>query len=479
MDCGSPRRQISFQEAFGSSSLSKSIYKSHSDQVARTENGRFFDDPFKNIGTQSSVSELEDCVLQCKHMYLTSRDKSQEVQTFLLKRLIELRHLLHVAKERESNSANTEPPTENNPQLNSPSCKNNVMGHVFQSVPSIRFFGTVCDSCARHIKSPTGNVLICRECCVTCHDSSSCIQGLLRHCPASSASLGLKIEVSRGAQLGASLSAQDWSCWSCKAPLLPPQPTTQTTLPSSAIFQGSRSAFYGLNHPSSELIASIQRIEHAPTANEVRLKQVTSAVQEITGLFSPTWGPVQTQADVCVLIQERRPESEAEPSVAKICCYSGKFYCSNCHWDDTWCIPGKVFSMGIITPFPVSRDSLIALDYMWSRQQFRAPEGWQRWNAQAVLIASLRLRAHRLIPTYFRLCQKASDLRSKFEETQPTWLIEQPFTYTMWIVEQVLNGPLIESMTEFWTRVEEHVTTCVTEICTKNIQLCPTMQRGH
>lgn len=171
-------------------------------------------------------------------MYLTSRDRSQEIQTFLLKRLIELRHLLHVAKERESNSANTEPFTENNPQLNSPCCTNNVLGHVFQSVPSIRFFGTVCDSCARHIKSPTGNVLICRECCVTCHDSSSCIQGLLRHCPASSASPGLTLEVSRGAQLGASLSAQDWSCWSCKAPLLPPQPTTQTTLPSSAFFQG-------------------------------------------------------------------------------------------------------------------------------------------------------------------------------------------------------------------------------------------------
>lgn len=31
----------------------------------------------------------------------------------------------------------------------------------------------------------------------------------------------------------------------------------------------------------------------------------------------------------------------------------------------------------------------------------------------------------------------------------------------MWIVEQVLDGSLIESMTEFWTRVEEHVTTCV------------------
>ncbi|VDO00018.1 unnamed protein product [Rodentolepis nana] len=112
----------------------------------------------------------------------------------------------------------------------------------------------------------------------------------------------------------------------------------------------------------------------------------------------------------------------------------------------------------------VSRDSLIALQYMWHRQPFRAPEGWQRWNARAVLVASLRLRVHRLLPTYFQLCQKANELRHKFEETQPTWLIEQPFTYTMAIVEQVLDGSLIESMTDFWIQVEDHVINCVDEI---------------
>lgn len=47
------------------------------------------------------------------------------------------------------------------------------------------------------------------------------------------------------------------------------------------------------------------------------------------------------------------------------------------------------------------------------------------------------------------------------QETQPTWLIEQPFTYTMWIVEQVLDGSLIESVTKFLSRINKHVTTCV------------------
>lgn len=125
-------------------------------------------------------------------------------------------------------------------------------------------------------------------------------------------------------------------------------------LASSLTFSDSRLLFLGLKAPPTELMASVQRMERAPTPTEVRLKQVTSAVQEITGLFSPALGPVQTPADVSVVIQQRRLESEMEPSVAKICCYSGKFYCSNCHWGDTWCIPAKVFSMGITAPFPVS-----------------------------------------------------------------------------------------------------------------------------
>nr|CDS25367.1 pleckstrin y domain containing family M [Hymenolepis microstoma] len=459
MDYRPSKRLNPFQEDFSSSSVLKNIYEPSSEEP--TEGEVFFDDPFKDAGAQSSVSELEGWILQCKHMYLTSRNKSQQSQKFFLKRLIELRRLLYSAKEWEVNSTNTGPSSENCPQSSSPICTNNVLGHTFRSVSSIRFFGTICDSCSRPVISPTGNILICRNCCVTCHDSSNCIQGLLRHCPAAPANPGLTLELSRIAQLGASLSAQCWSCWSCKIPLRPPQATTHTSLSSPTFFQDSRSTFYDLKSLPTELAASIQRMEHTPTLNEVCLKQVTSAVQEISGVFSPTLGPVQTPADVCVVLQQRRLGSEKAPGVAKMCFYSGKFYCSNCHWGDAWCIPSNVFSMGITAPFPVSRDSLIALQYMWPRQLFRAPEGWQRWNAQAVLVASLRLRVHRLLPTYFRLCQKANDLRNKFEETQPTWLIEQPFTYTMEIVEQVLDSSLIESMTEFLIQVEDHVTNCV------------------
>ncbi|KAM7536680.1 hypothetical protein Aperf_G00000085081 [Anoplocephala perfoliata] len=478
MEFGSPERQNPFHEGHNASSSLRNIYESQTEQEPCRETDRFFDDPFKNAGIHSSVSDLEDWVLQCKHMYLTSRDKPQTIQKLILKRLVELRRLLHLVKERELASTSSNPSAAQ-PAPIFPTVAANTLGHAFRAVPSIRFLGIVCDSCTKTVRSPTGTVLICQNCCVTCHDSSGCIQSLLRFCPASPASTELTLEVLKGVQFGASLSSQGWRCWSCKALLRPPQPTSQSPLPSPNFLQDSLPIPSVLKAPPSELVASIHRMERTPTPVEVRLKQVTTAAQEIAGLFSPSLGPIQTPADVSVVIQQCRLEKEAEASVAKLCYYSGKFYCSACHWGDNWCIPGKVFSMGITRPFPVCRDSVIALDYMWSRQQFRAPDGWQRWNAQAVLMASLRLRAHRLIPKYFRLCEEANGLRKKFQETQPTWLLEQPFTYTMWIVDQVLDGSLIDSMTEFLAQVEEHVNNCALcvtlgqSMCLVCRQTCP------
>ncbi|VDO00053.1 unnamed protein product [Rodentolepis nana] len=356
MDYGSSERENPFQEDFSPPSVLKIIYEPPSVVIyssnldVPTENEVFFDDPFKDAGAQSSVSELESWILQCKHMYLISRGKSQESQKFFLKRLVELRRLLYSAKEWEVKTTSTE----NDPQSASLSCANSTLGHTFRSISSLRLLGTICDSCSRPVISPTGNILICRDCCVTCHDSSSCIQNLLRHCPAAQANPMLTLELSRIAQLGASLTSQCWSCWSCKIPLRPPQATSHASVSSPTLFRDSHSTSFNLKTPPAELAASIRRMEHTPTGNEVSLKQMTSAVQEISGVFSPTLGPVQTPADVCVVLQQRRLDSETTPGVAKMCFYSGKFYCPNCHWGDTWSIPSYVFSMGITTPFPVS-----------------------------------------------------------------------------------------------------------------------------
>ncbi|KAH9281900.1 Pleckstrin homology domain-containing family M member 3 [Echinococcus granulosus] len=343
-----------------------------------------------------------------------------------------------------------------------------AQGHTFRIIPSLRLLGTVCDSCVRSVKSPTGSVLLCRDCSVTCHDSPACLRGLLRVCPASSASSTLILEVAKGAHLDASLSRQGWRCWSCRTPLRAPlgPPSTVANMPLLLRNLSTASA-----SPSAELLLSVQRMEHASTPAEAKLKCATTALQEVAGLFSPQLGPLLTSADVRIAVADGfvqqaalavgKGTGEGETSAARFCHYSGKFFCANCHWGDLWCIPGKVFALGITSPYPVSRDSLIALEYMWPRQQFSSPEPWQRWNGQAVLTGSLRMRAHRLLFTYFRVCREAAALLHKFEESQPAWLLERPCTYTMWTVERVLDGSLIELLMKFLAQVEKHVNACM------------------
>ncbi|KAL5106084.1 hypothetical protein TcWFU_002159 [Taenia crassiceps] len=462
MEFESSEGQNSFEECYTVSTFTVKISTQEFKQGSYGENVPLFDDPFQGVGVQFSVNELEECVLQCKHMYLTSRDKPQAFQKFLLRRLIELRRLLHIAKEREPTAVNkiTLPST----PLPTTLPVAEAHGHTFRAIPSLRLLGTVCDSCVRSVKSPTGNVLLCRDCSVTCHDSPSCLRRLLRVCPAS-APTALTLEVTKGAHLDASLSRQGWQCWSCRTPLCAPL-CSSATVPLLLRKHNATSA-----PPSAELLSSVRRMEHAPTPTEVQLQHATTALQEVTGLFSPQLGPVLTSADIRVAVADgfkqraalagERDGAEGEASAARLCYYSGKFFCASCHWGDLWCIPGKVFALGITSPCPVSRDSLIALEYMWPRQQFRSPEPWQRWNAQAVLTGSLRMRAHRLIPTYFRVCREAASLLHKFEESQPAWLLERPYTYTMWTVERVLDGSLIELLIELLTQVEEHVNTCM------------------
>lgn len=230
-------------------------------------------------------------------------------------------------------------------------------GHTFRAIPSLRLLGTVCDSCVRSVKSPTGNVLLCRDCSVTCHDSPACLRRLLRVCPAS-ASATLTIEVTKGAHLDASLSRQGWRCWSCHTPICAPL-CSSTTVPLLLHNLNTSSV-----SPPAELLSSVQRMEHAPTPTEVQMQRATTALQEVLGIFSPRLGPVLTSADVRVAVADGfmqraalvggKEGEEGEASAARFCHYSGKFFCASCHWGDLWCIPGKVFTLGITSPYPVS-----------------------------------------------------------------------------------------------------------------------------
>nr|VZH96081.1 unnamed protein product [Spirometra erinaceieuropaei] len=501
------------------------------------QNASFFEDLFPDVCALSSTEKLEAAVMHCKHIYLASRDQPKQRQHYLLDRLIELRRLLHNAKERERygtpqlsntilptrSSATDLRATENTSHFSD--CLR-LLGHKFQPVLAFRFLGAVCESCCRMVKGPAGRILVCRVCAIACHDSTSCTRSLIRQCPAaavlhfalagdgqlpptgptpkttasrpripsrrmkshsvsglvadsSSRNPGVSTDAAvnqtmthqllldRLTYVEASLSAQSWRCWECGARLAANVDMDLGRLPSSS---GRHS------RPPPALLDAIRRLEapHTLKASEYGRQKKLLGVGEVAGLFSPALGPLLSDADVAVAREAGKlPDLgscggtdgdcddllERRPCPAQLCYYFGRYYCTNCHWGDFWKIPANIFILGLCTAYPVSRSAFLSLNFMWTRQQFRAPPAWQRWNPKALLTCSLRLRAFRL-NAFFRICKEALEIRQKFECHHPTWILEQPYTYTMWTVERVLDGSLPSALEALLHETGQHVETC-------------------
>lgn len=510
-------------------------------------NASFFEDLFPDVCALSSVEKLEAAVMHCKHIYLASGDQPKHYQQYILDRLIELRRLLHNAKERERYGGSCQLSRASLPALSSETdlqaaeytahysdCVR-LLGHKFQPVLAFRFLGAVCESCCRMVKGPAGRILVCGVCGIACHDSTSCTRGLIRQCPAASvlnytlAGDGLtqpvrgqlpptgptpkttttrprllshrikshsissaaadsnrhpnvssdvyvnpetthQLLLDRLTYVEASLSAQAWRCWECGARL---SANLEMDLGKLTCSTGRHS------RPPPALLAAVRRLEapHALKASEYGRQKRLLGVGEVAGLFSPALGPILSDADVAVVrAAGKLPDVSSTCSTdgdddavvekracpAQLCYYFGRYYCTNCHWGDFWKIPANIFILGLCTAYPVSRPAFLSLNFMWTRQQFRAPPAWQRWNPKALLTCSLRLRAFRL-NAYFRICKKALETKQKFECHQPSWILEQPYTYTMWTVERVLDGSLPSALEALLRETGQHVETC--ELC--------------
>ncbi|CAH8872839.1 unnamed protein product [Trichobilharzia szidati] len=167
-------------------------------------------------------------------------------------------------------------------------------------------------------------------------------------------------------------------------------------------------------------------------------------------------------SSVSNLLENSSSDSPYTLDSAHLCYYSGYFYCSKCHWGDTFQIPACMFVMGDYKAKPVCRTSYLWLNYAWSRHLFRVPLSWYYHEPLARQVCSLRSRIFRLQP-YFNVCSDAKRYASDIEEYGLEWFLEQPFTFTMDLVSQVLNGKLIMKLKNLLSKVDEHIGEC--QIC--------------
>ncbi|XP_061737190.1 differentially expressed in FDCP 8 homolog isoform X2 [Nerophis ophidion] len=101
------------------------------------------------------------------------------------------------------------------------------------------------------------------------------------------------------------------------------------------------------------------------------------------------------------------------PSEARQCDYTGQYYCSTCHWNDTAIIPARVIHNWEFEPHKVCRSSLRYLALMMSRPVLKLKEiNPLLFNFVEELVEIRKLRQDILLmKPYFITCKEAMEAR--------------------------------------------------------------------
>ncbi|CAL8083780.1 unnamed protein product [Calicophoron daubneyi] len=330
--------------------------------------------------------------------------------------------------------------------------------------------------------------------------------------------------------IGANLSAQSWSCFECHQPIEPaPNQTVlaEHSLLNSLFFAAGSVIEAGVSYLSRKatephtpigqmtdvvtpqlssqvlsLSDHLMQFLHADTSITVPGR---SSAPHLQWAYSPAHaeiGPIQTWGDARVMdainricrkpghvpklvngeikmddpfadetaISDDSGPASHELNQARLCYYTGRYYCSKCHWGDSHIIPACLFCLGDSRPKPVCRSALLWLKFCWTRSLFRVPDGWYKYEPNARRACSLRLSLLRLKP-YVDVCEQARKIKSEFEKEGCHWVFEQPYTFNMALADLVLNGKLVPRLSLCLKKMDDHVNSCQT-CSTKVSELC-------
>ncbi|CAH8494343.1 unnamed protein product [Dicrocoelium dendriticum] len=341
------------------------------------------------------------------------------------------------------------------------------------------------------------------------------------------------LQVTNLSYLGASLSAQHWACFECRRPIkcIPSSYTVvaEHSMMDTLIQRTSEVLESGVASLTKKATDFEQHQHASPNWTPQLNTQIPFLSDQVNRLLTPDpiivtshqhnrmefhwacssgsedFGPVQTWEDIRVLeainrfragsaqpfpvkLHFRKPAGNGVPEVvpqvcasggfdqARLCYYTGHFYCSRCHWSDSYIIPACVFILGDYRPKPVCRSAFLWLTYSWSRHLFRVPDAWYRYEPAARKVCALRLRVFRL-KLYLDCCEKLRSLQSSFGFSDTYWFLEQPYTFTMELVSSVLDSTLATKLTNFLAKAAEHIDLC--QICLSSVsERCCVCDRG-
>ncbi|KPP67647.1 differentially expressed in FDCP 8-like [Scleropages formosus] len=147
------------------------------------------------------------------------------------------------------------------------------------------------------------------------------------------------------------------------------------------------------------------------------------------------------------------------PSEARQCDYTGQYYCSSCHWNDSAVIPARVIHNWEFEPHKVCRSSMRYLTLMISRPVLKLREiNPLLFNFVEELVEIRKLRQDILLmKPYFITCKEAMEARLLLQLQDRQHFVENDDMYSLQDLIDISSGRLSCSLTEIHTTFAKHI----------------------
>uniref|UniRef100_A0A8C0TVX0 Pleckstrin homology domain-containing family M member 3 n=1 Tax=Canis lupus familiaris TaxID=9615 RepID=A0A8C0TVX0_CANLF len=164
---------------------------------------------------------------------------------------------------------------------------------------------------------------------------------------------------------------------------------------------------------------------------------------------------------------------------AKVCNYSGWYYCSNCHVDDSFLIPARIVHNWDTSKYKVSKQAKEFLEYVYEEPLIDI----QRENPMLYLHAEplatvVRLRQRlKSLRAYLFSCRAAvaEDLRRRIFPRE--YLLQQIHLYSLADLQQVIEGKLAPFLGKVIKFATSHVYSC--SLCSQKGFICEICNNGE
>lgn len=164
---------------------------------------------------------------------------------------------------------------------------------------------------------------------------------------------------------------------------------------------------------------------------------------------------------------------------AKVCNYSGWYYCSSCHVDDSFLIPARVVHNWDTSKYKVSKQAKEFLEYVYEEPLIDIQQENPMLYLHAEPLATVvRLRQQlKSLRAYLFSCRAAvaEDLRRRIFPRE--YLLQQIHLYSLADLQQVIEGKLAPFLGKVIKFATSHVYSC--SLCSQKRFICEICNNGE